>query len=92
VIEYNTKLANEAAELLVDMLGTKKFEVPKDMEAPNLRMIRLPDFKKYPIRKEIPGDLTVSISLTIYHKTFLSYFFLCLDYFGRHGRIAGHPL
>ncbi|ELU05271.1 hypothetical protein CAPTEDRAFT_225673 [Capitella teleta] len=61
IIEHNSKLADQAADLLADLLGTKKFDVPKEMESPFLRMVRLPDMKKYPARKETSDDFTSAV-------------------------------
>ena len=60
VIEYNTKLADEAADLLVERWGTSKLDIPPEMEAPFLRMVRLPDLKDYPAKAEDPNDFLVS--------------------------------
>ena len=42
-IDYCSELADRAADLLVTRLGTHKFLIPREMEAPYMRLIRAPD-------------------------------------------------
>ena len=47
-MKYNASLLDDAVEYLVKLWGTKKYPIPKEMEAPCMRLIRLPDLKKFP--------------------------------------------
>ncbi|XP_033743677.1 uncharacterized protein LOC117329706 isoform X2 [Pecten maximus] len=47
VIEYNTELLQQAVDLLVSSWETHTLAIPKSMEAPCVRMIRLPLLKDY---------------------------------------------
>ena len=38
-----TPLLEKAANLLVEKWGTRRFDIPRDMEAPYMKIIRLPD-------------------------------------------------
>ena len=58
IVKYNSSLLDEAVEYLVKLWQTKKYDLPCDMEAPCMRLVRLPDLKKYPIPSECQ---TVSI-------------------------------
>lgn len=48
ISDYCKKLATEGAELLVRKWKTSQFPLPESMVAPFLRLVRLPDLKKYP--------------------------------------------
>ncbi len=49
VYSYITALLDEAVEYLVKLWGTEKFPIPRDMEAPYLRLVRLPPIPRFPI-------------------------------------------
>ena len=52
---YASSLLDQATEMLSKAWATEKFPIPKEMEAPFMRLVRMPDLKKYPIE-----DHTVS--------------------------------
>ena len=43
ITEYVTALLEKAVSLLVEKWGTRRFDLPRDMEAPYMRIVRLPD-------------------------------------------------
>ena len=45
---YIDNLLEEAVTLLTGMWGTKRYPIPKDMEAPYLRSVELPKLKNFP--------------------------------------------
>ena len=58
VQKYITSLLDEALEYLVTLWGTEKFPIPRDMEAPYLRLVRLPFIPRFPVpemNKEVGG-------------------------------------
>lgn len=46
---YNSSLADQAAEMLAQAWKTHKLQVPKDMEAPFMRLVKMPELKSFPI-------------------------------------------
>ena len=48
-MEYNSTLVDKAADMLVARWKTNRFPIAKEMEAPFMKLIRVPDLKKYPI-------------------------------------------
>ncbi|CAL1535088.1 unnamed protein product [Lymnaea stagnalis] len=48
IIEYTSDLADQAKELMVKELGFKPLPIPQSLESPNLRLVKLPSFPKYP--------------------------------------------
>ena len=53
---YNTDLVTKASVLLARHWDTKTLDIPRDMEAPYMRMVRLPDMKQFSVPKETGGD------------------------------------
>ena len=49
VQKYTSELINKAADYLVNLWGTETFQIPNYIQAPNMRVIRLPDLPKYPL-------------------------------------------
>jgi hypothetical protein len=49
IVKYNAGLLDEVVEYLVKLWGTKKYPMSKDMEAPCMRLVRVPDLKKFPL-------------------------------------------
>ncbi len=49
--------------MLAKKWGTEIFPIPPDMEAPFMRLVRLPELKRYPVVKEVPGKIEVSLFL-----------------------------
>ena len=45
ITEYTSKLLEEAVEMLVSSWGTNRLELPKELEAPFMKVIKLPKFK-----------------------------------------------
>jgi len=52
IVGYNSQLADEAVALLTAAWGTEKFPIPKDMEAPCMRVVRLPDLTQFPVEQD----------------------------------------
>ena len=52
IVGYNSQLADEAVALLTAAWGTGKFPIPKDMEAPCMRVVRLPDLTQFPVKQD----------------------------------------
>ncbi len=52
VQNYIKNLLDEAVDYLVKLWGTEKFPIPRDMEAPYLRMVKLPPLPGFPIPEE----------------------------------------
>ncbi|XP_013398268.1 hercynylcysteine sulfoxide lyase [Lingula anatina] len=48
IAKYNSALVAEGAAHLVKVWGTKHLEIPKEMEAPYMRLIKLPPLNNYP--------------------------------------------
>ena len=47
--KYVTNMLDEAVEYLVNLWGTDKLPIPRDMEAPYMRLVRMPPIPKFPI-------------------------------------------
>ena len=45
--QYTSKLLDETVEMLVNSWGTNRIEMPKELEAPFMKLIKLPDLKGY---------------------------------------------
>jgi len=45
ITKYTSKLLEEAVEMLVSSWGTNRLELPKELEAPFMKVIKLPRFK-----------------------------------------------
>ncbi|KAK3764738.1 hypothetical protein RRG08_042047 [Elysia crispata] len=60
VVGYTRAMADEAVEVIQRELGLKPAQLPKSMEAPNLRLVEFPPLKKFPYSVE---------NLWILHKT-----------------------
>ena len=50
--KYITNLLDEAVDYLVKLWGTEKFPIPRDMEAPYMRLVRVPPIPRFPIPEE----------------------------------------
>ncbi|KAK2151996.1 hypothetical protein LSH36_342g00006 [Paralvinella palmiformis] len=53
---YNNTLITEAAALLVDRWNTSELDIPRDMVAPCMRMVKLPAMRQFVAVKEVHGD------------------------------------
>ena len=49
---------DQAADMLAEKWKTNRFPVPKDMEAPFMKLVRLPNMKEYP-----STDPTMKVSM-----------------------------
>jgi selenocysteine lyase/cysteine desulfurase len=56
IYDYCSKLVAQGADLLVQKWNTKHFPLPDDMKAPFMRMVRIPDLRKYPATCITPDD------------------------------------
>ena len=61
---YNNTLITEAAALLVDRWNTSELDIPRDMVAPCMRMVKLPAMRQFVAVKEVHGDRQVNIRET----------------------------
>lgn len=57
MMRHNSQLATATADLIAARWGTEKLPIPREMEAPNLRMIRLPMEGLYSDAYDIMMDL-----------------------------------
>ncbi|XP_060069759.1 uncharacterized protein LOC132549804 isoform X2 [Ylistrum balloti] len=57
VMEYNTALLKEAVDLITSSWETHTLPIPKSLEAPCVRMVRLPQLKAYGNNSEDAGRL-----------------------------------
>ena len=56
ITEYTSKLLEEAVEMLVSSWGTHRLVLPKELEAPFMKLIKLPKFKTIDTLQSIPID------------------------------------
>ena len=59
ITTYTKDLVTKAATMLVTRWKTKMLDVSDDMLVPNMRMVKLPELKRYPAKQEIEGDIKV---------------------------------
>ncbi|BFZ05759.1 hypothetical protein BsWGS_08798 [Bradybaena similaris] len=57
VVAYTSALAEEAKRIFVSEVGLEVFQLPESMEAPNMRLFKLPPFPKFPRSLEHMWDL-----------------------------------
>ena len=47
ITEYSSKLLDEAVDMLVKSWGTCRISMPKELEAPFMKLVKLPELKRY---------------------------------------------
>ncbi|CAG5131451.1 unnamed protein product [Candidula unifasciata] len=48
IVAYTSELAEKAKEIFVTELGLETLQIPESLEAPNMKLIKLPAFPKFP--------------------------------------------
>ena len=52
IVAYNSSIVDRAADMLAQKWCTRRFPIPKEMEAPFMKLVELPDIKTHPIPDE----------------------------------------
>ena len=54
---YSSRILKEAVKLLVDKWKTRTLELPSDLQAPFMKMIKLPKLKEYQVNEITKADV-----------------------------------
>ena len=66
---YTNQLLNEAVDMLAREWGTDKFPIDASVEAPNMRIVRMPAIAKYPdINDQNAGEISVKMMRDLLEK------------------------
>ena len=69
ITEYTSKLLEEAVEMLVSSWGTRLISMPKELEAPFMKLIKLPELKYYKTEGDVGHRKAIeSLMLDFYIK------------------------
>ncbi|XP_055872885.1 uncharacterized protein LOC106079294 isoform X1 [Biomphalaria glabrata] len=52
IIQYTSSLADQVKDLFIKELGFEPLSIPQALEAPNMRLVKLPPFSKFPCTEE----------------------------------------